>query len=98
MPVWINACGISGIGIVYGYVLFYVLKRYLPPFSQAPPSIKEMVVSLGSLGGGSAIGVFVTSLDGISYIGPYGLGLLIGASANIAITLALGLAGYRATR
>lgn len=95
MPRWITACGIGGIGVVYGYVLFYVLKRYLPPFSQTPPAIKELVLSLASLGGGGAIGAFVTSLDGINYIGPYGLGLLVGAATNVIVTLCLGLAWYR---
>jgi hypothetical protein len=61
MPTWINALGIGGIGAVYGYVLFYALKRYLPPVAEKPPAIKELVFLLASLGVSGAIGASVTS-------------------------------------
>jgi hypothetical protein len=76
----------------------YILKRYLPPLAQSSPSIKELVLSLASLGGGSAIGAFVVSLDGVNYVGPYGLGLFVGAAANISLSLWLGLGRYRLPR
>lgn len=87
MPIWITAMGIGSIGTVYGYVLFYVLKRYLPPVIPEPPSFKELLLSVTSLGMGSAIGASLVSLDGMNYIGPYGIGMLIGATINTIITL-----------
>jgi len=87
MPIWINALGVTSIGIFYGYILLYTLKRYLPPVSQHSPSLKELALLLVTLGFGGVIGVSVTSIDNINYMGLYGLGLLIGLATNVAFTV-----------
>jgi hypothetical protein len=83
MPLWITAIGIGSYGVFYGYVMFYVLKRYLPPVSQTPPALKELMFTLASLGGSGAIGAWITAVDGVNLVGPYGLGLLIGLVLNV---------------
>lgn len=83
MPLWITAIGIGSYGVFYGYVMFYVLKRYLPPVSQTPPALKELVFTLASLGGSGVIGAWITAVDGVNLTGPYGLGLLIGLVLNV---------------
>ena len=90
MPTWINALGACGFGAFYGYVAIYIMKRYLPPISPTPPKIKEIVVALIALTGGGAMGALVRSVDRVNYMGPYGIGILIGAAANTAITIWLG--------
>ena len=74
-----NNLGISCIGIVYGYILFYTLKRYFTPEKGMP--VKELILLLGALSG-SVIGISITS----GYIGAYGLGLFVGAGLNGGLT------------
>jgi len=87
MPLWVTACGIASIGAVNGYILFYSVKRYVPPVSGAHSSLKEVALSLMWIGIGGTIGAAVISLDGVNYIGPYGMGLLAGVAANVAMTI-----------
>ena len=86
MPSWISAIGIGCIGAVYGYSMFFALQRYLPPISQTPAAPKELVLLLAAVGVGGAIGVSITSLDGVNYIGPYGIGLMLGVVINVVLT------------
>jgi hypothetical protein len=86
MPLWINALGIGSFGVFYGYVMFYILKRCLPPMSQTKPDLKELVFTLASLGGSGAIGAWITAVDGTNLVGPYGLGLLIGLAINVVLS------------
>lgn len=95
MPIWINALGVAGLGVVYGYLAFYALKRYLPPATKQPPRLRELLVFLATLGLGGAIGAPLAAVDGISYVGPYGLGLLGGLLANIAVSVAVEVAYVR---
>jgi hypothetical protein len=89
MPLWINAIGTASIGCVYGYVLLYVIKRYLPPVAAQSPALKDLVLFLTSLSIGGVIGASITSIEGINYVGPYGIGLLLGFVANISVTFAV---------
>ena len=89
MPIWINALGIGGIGMVYGYVLIYALKRFLPPVAEDSISVKELILLLSALGMSSILGTAFGSMDGVNYIGPYGLGFVSGAAANIGVTVLL---------
>ena len=89
MPIWINALGIGSIGVVYGYVLFYALKRYLSPASQERPTLRELFVALATLSAGGIIGASVTTMDAINYIGPYGIGLLLGSALNCALSFSI---------
>jgi hypothetical protein len=91
MPTWINALGASGFGIFYGYVVIYILKRYLTTLADQPPNIRELVSALISLTAGGVMGGLVRSVDGVNFIGAYGIGLTIGAMLNVAITIWLGL-------
>jgi hypothetical protein len=91
MPIWMNALGASGFGMFYGYVAIYILKRYLPPLAEQSPNVKELVSALVSLAAGGIMGGLVRSIDGINFIGAYGIGLIIGATLNVAITIWLGL-------
>jgi hypothetical protein len=95
MPIWLNALGVGGIGVVYGYIIFYSLKRYMPPVAKRPPSIKELLLFLIPMGLSGAIGSSFVSIGGISYVGPYGLGLLVGMIANILLSVASEIAYYR---
>lgn len=91
MPTFINALGAAGFGAFYGYISLYILKRYLPPLSQAAPDVKDLVCALLSLAAGGTMGILVRTIDGINYLGTYGLGLVLGAMLNIGITIWLGL-------
>jgi hypothetical protein len=90
MPIWINALGVAGFGAFYGFVLMYVLKRYLPPLMKTPPSIRDLIYSLTPMGAGGVMGLVVNSIDHINYTGIYGLGLMLGAAVNVGLTLWLG--------
>lgn len=89
MPIWINALGVAAIGVTYGYLAFYVLKRYLPPATRRPPGIRDLLLFLVTLGLSGAIGAPFVALGGVSYVGPYGLGLLGGLLGNIAVSVAV---------
>lgn len=86
MSIWITALGVSGIGAVYGFVLFYAIKRCLPPIADQSPSFKEIVSSFVAIGIG-LLGASLLTVDGINYIGPYGIGMFVGAAINTGITL-----------
>jgi len=87
MPVWIDSLGIASIGVVYGYILFYALKRYMPPVTQAPLTVKELLLLLTTLGLSGGISAAFVSVNGINQIGPYGIGLLIGSATNVGLSL-----------
>lgn len=88
MPIWLSALGVWGIGVVYGYILFYSLKRYMPPVTERPPSLRELVLFLAAMGLSGVMGASFASLDDVNYVGPYGLGLLLGMTANIVASAA----------
>lgn len=90
MPTWINALGASGFGMFYGFVAIYILKRYLPPIADQTPKVKDLVSSLISLVAGGIMAEMVRSIDGVNFIGAYGLGLTLGAALNVVATIWLG--------
>ncbi len=79
--------GIAGIGWVCGYVLFFALKRYLPPITEKERSPQEIALLVTTLVGGSFLGTKFISLNGANYIGPYGVGLFLGVVTNLVLTL-----------
>lgn len=87
MPQIVSVIGIACIGVVCGYVLFYSLKRNQPPISSAPLPISEVVVLLAAIGAGGVIGGAFIALEGINYIGAYGVGLLLGVAINVYLTM-----------
>lgn len=87
MPIWITALGVGCIGVVCGYILFYSLKRSQPPTASIPLSMREVITILAAVGAGGAIGGAFIALEKINYIGPYGIGLLLGTSINVYLTL-----------
>lgn len=95
MPIWVNALGVAGMGAMYGYLTFYVLKRYLPPTTERPPRLRDLLLFLLALGLSGAIGAPFISLGGVNYVGPYGVGLLFGLVANIAVSVAVEVIYYR---
>lgn len=95
MPIWITALGVAGMGAMYGYFAFYVLKRYLPPVTSEPPQMRELLFLLVTIGLSGAIGAPFAEADGVSYIGPYGLGLLIGVLGNLVVSVVYEAVCYR---
>ena len=87
MPIWISAIGVGCIGIVCGYTLFYSLKRHQPPTTQSPLPIGEVISLLAAVGAGGVVGGAFIALEKVNYIGPYGIGLLIGLAANVVLTI-----------
>jgi hypothetical protein len=87
MPVWITAIGVGCIGVVCGYVLFYSFKRHQPPIAQDPLPISEVISLLVAVGAGGAIGGVFIALEGVNYIGAYGIGLLVGVTLNVSLTI-----------
>lgn len=87
MPIWITAIGVGCIGIVCGYILFYSLKRNHPPTTTAPLPVHEVITLLAAIGAGGTLGGAFIALEKINYIGPYGIGLLVGITVNVYLTL-----------
>lgn len=87
MPIWFSALGIACIGAVFGYMIFYSFKRHQPPMAKAPLPFAEVLALLVSVGAGGTLGKTFTNLEGVNYIGAYGIGLLIGMVANIVLTI-----------
>lgn len=87
MPIWINAIGVGCLGCVYGYILFYSIKRHHQPITDGALSVKETLSVLAAIGAGGAIGAAFISLEGVNYIGPYGIGALLGLISNVTLTL-----------
>jgi hypothetical protein len=87
MPFWMNVLGAAGFGMFYGYVAMYILKRYVPPLADQTPNVKELVSSLTSLVTGGIMAGLVRSIDGVNFVGAYGLGLALGAGLNVIITI-----------
>ena len=87
MDTQITAYGIAGIGFTCGYVMFFALKRYLPPISNQLHRPQEIVLLVMSLTGGGFLGKQFVSLQGVNYVGPYGIGIFIGLITNIMVTL-----------
>jgi len=85
----ITAYGIAGIGWVCGYGLFFALKRFLPPLASKERSTREIVWLITTLVGGSFLGARFIGLVGVSYIGPYGIGLALGVMTNLVLTLVI---------
>lgn len=84
MNIWITSIGISCIGVVYGYLLFYSYKRH---HVETPLPISQVITLLVAIGTGGVIGGAFLALEGVNYIGPYGIGLLIGVSVNVILTM-----------
>lgn len=87
MPIWINAIGISCIGMVCGYLIFYSYKRLHPPISEHPLPIGEVITLLTAVGAGGVIGSAFIVLEGVNYVGAYGIGLLLGIMTNVGLTM-----------
>lgn len=87
MPIWINAIGVGCIGAVCGYILFYSFKRHHPPTTSAPLPVAEVITLLTAVSAGGAIGGVFIALEGINYIGAYGIGLFIGVTGNVSLTM-----------
>jgi|GEM_PF-2932751 len=87
MNIWITAIGVGCIGAVYGYMLFYSYKRHHTPLANAPMPIKQVVELLAAIGAGGVIGSAFLILEGVNYMGPYGIGLLIGVVFNVILTM-----------
>jgi hypothetical protein len=87
MPIWITATGVGCIGVVCGYILFYSLKRNHPPATTIPLSMHEVISTLAAVGAGGVLGGAFIALEKINYMGPYGIGLLLGTSVNVFLTL-----------
>ena len=87
MPIWITGIGVGCIGIVCGYILFYSLKRNHPPTTTVPLPVHEVITLLAAIGAGGVLGGAFIALEKIYYIGPYGIGLLVGTSVNVYLTL-----------
>ena len=87
MPIWINAIGVSCIGMVCGYLIFYSYKRQHPPMSEHPLPVGEVITLLTAVGVGGVIGGAFIALEGVNYVGPYGIGLLLGLTSNILLTM-----------
>ena len=95
MSTLVNAIGAAGFGMFYGYITLYILKRYLPPLSQDAPRIKELVSALLALAAGGVMGAMVRTIDGVNYIGVYGIGLVLGTMLNVTVTIWLGFRSNR---
>lgn len=89
MPIWITALGVAGLGAVLSYVLMFILRRCLPPVTEHTPTASELIILLSPLGLTGGTGFMVTSLDGVTYVGPYGMGVLAGFVANLVVTWAI---------
>ena len=87
MPVWISAIGIGCIGMVCGYLVFYSYKRLNPPLNRHALQVGEVITLLTAVGAGGAIGSAFIALEGVNYVGAYGIGLLLGVVANIGLTM-----------
>ncbi len=87
MPIWINAVGIGCIGVVCGYLIFYSYKRQHPPMSQQPLAMGEVITLLTAIGAGGVIGGAFIALEGVNYVGSYGIGLLLGVAVNVSLTM-----------
>lgn len=87
MPIWINAIGVSCIGVVCGYLIFYSYKRQHPPMSERPLPVGEVITLLTAVGAGGVIGGAFIALEGVNYVGAYGIGLLLGITVNAALTV-----------
>ena len=90
MSTVVNAIGAVGFGMFYGYITLYILKRYLPPLSQDTPRIRELISALLALAAGGAMGAMVRNIDGVNYVGGYGIGLVLGTMVNVTVTIWLG--------
>lgn len=84
MNIWVTAIGVGCIGAVYGYMLFYSYKRH---HKEMPLPINQVIALLVAIGSGGVIGGAFLVLEGVNYIGPYGIGLLLGLASNILLTM-----------
>ena len=89
MNIWITAIGIGCIGIVYGYLLFYTYKRHHAPIVENSMPIGQALSVLAAIGAGGILGGAYLLLEGVNYIGPYGIGFLLGVAVNVLLTLRL---------
>lgn len=76
--------GIFSMGFVFGYLLYYSV-RHTKEFS-----IELLSSAIGTVGGGAVIGLF-GKIEG--WIGPYGIGLLVGFLFYLILALILVLIG-----
>lgn len=87
MPTWFNAVGVMCIAVVCGYILLYSFKRLQPPLRQTPLAVGEVIALLAAITASGTLGRAFVSLEGVNYIGAYGVGLLLGATINIVLTI-----------
>jgi dipeptide/tripeptide permease len=87
MPIWVSAMGIACIGLVCGYILFYSVKRHFPPTASGPLPVQQLIMLLGAVSAGGIIGGAFIALEGVNYIGAYGIGLAVGVAINVALTV-----------
>ncbi len=87
MSLEITAIGIGCIGSVFGYILFYSFKRHHQPLNPSPMPINQLVMILVAIGAGGVVGNAFLNVQGINYIGPYGVGLTIGVAIEVILTL-----------
>jgi len=85
--IWVNLFGIGCIGTVCGYILFYTLKRLHSPSTGVPFPVGEVITLLTAVGAGGIIGGIYKAIDGVNYIGGYGIGLLLGFAINVVLTI-----------
>ncbi len=87
MATWVSALGIGCIGLVCGYILFYSVKRHYPPTTAEPLPVQQLIMLLGAIGAGGIIGGAFIALEGVNYIGAYGIGLAVGVAINVCLTV-----------
>ena len=83
MNTWLDALGILCVAAVQGYLLVFTARRLLPPvMDQSKVNTPAIVTLLAAVGLTGPIGLTSASLQGNSMVGPYGIGLVIGLTAN----------------
>lgn len=87
MPLVITAIGIGCIGSVFGYILFYSFKRHHQPMVPAPLPMSQLLTVLVAISAGGVVGNAFLDIQGVNYIGPYGIGLTIGVMIEVVLTL-----------
>ena len=87
MPIEITAIGIGCIGAVFGYILFYSFKRHHQPIAPLPLPINQLLTILVAISASGVVGSVFLDLQGVNYIGPYGIGLAFGVAIEVFLTL-----------
>lgn len=87
MSIEITATGIGCIGVVIGYILFYSFKRHHQPITPKPLPVTQLLTILVAISASGVVGKAFLDLRNINYIGPYGIGLLIGVAIEVILTM-----------